>query len=279
MKVVYITGLAHSGSTLLGLLIGTHSRVTNIGEISCLRGFAQPDRSEGPGSLRYACTCGAVIASECLFWQHVNKSIHIAAGRTLADLDVNSSDDATFRRDNIRLFDAIVEVSGSDVLVDSSKVPGRLEKLMNIPDLEVIPIHLVRGATGQVHSMRKKHGGLGRHILAYNRVTWRIYRLLSKRYHVVVHYERLATDVRRELGMVMKGMGLEFESSQLQWTHHVHHDIGGNRMRFRRDSSVELDRSHESGLGRASRTLIDICSLPSRRLIGENNRWLDPCQG
>lgn len=32
MSIIYITGLSHSGTTLLSMLLGAHSQIVNVGE-------------------------------------------------------------------------------------------------------------------------------------------------------------------------------------------------------------------------------------------------------
>ena len=60
-KCIYICSAGHSGSTLLDLLLGSHSNVTSLGEINQLSKNL---------SLNTLCTCGEEIRS-CDFWKDI----------------------------------------------------------------------------------------------------------------------------------------------------------------------------------------------------------------
>ncbi len=53
------------------------------------------------------------------------------------------------------LFNAIADLSGADVIVDSSKSPARALALSRTPGLDVRMLHLVRDVRGVAYSLRK----------------------------------------------------------------------------------------------------------------------------
>jgi len=53
------------------------------------------------------------------------------------------------------LFDTIAELSGAEVIVDSSKSPARALALSRMPGFEVNMLHLVRDVRGVAYSLRK----------------------------------------------------------------------------------------------------------------------------
>ncbi len=61
IKVIYILGAGSSGSTLLSLLLGAHSRMVNVGEISHIDRYRALDLN---------CGCGERV-SKCSFWSKV----------------------------------------------------------------------------------------------------------------------------------------------------------------------------------------------------------------
>lgn len=65
LKVVYILSPGHSGSTLLGLLLGAHPAVATVGELK----FAPPGYRDGQ-----TCSCG-VRMEQCDFWQAVSERL------------------------------------------------------------------------------------------------------------------------------------------------------------------------------------------------------------
>ena len=75
-KCVYICSAGHSGSTLLDLLLGTHTKVASLGEISHL-----PKNI----SLNTICTCGEPVQS-CQLWKEVLNRISYSIG---VDIRIN----------------------------------------------------------------------------------------------------------------------------------------------------------------------------------------------
>ncbi|MCG3128947.1 MAG: hypothetical protein CHACPFDD_03843 [Phycisphaerae bacterium] len=65
MRVVYILSPGHSGSTLLGLLLGAHPAVATAGELK----FVPPGYREG-----HTCSCG-VRMEQCDFWRAVAEQL------------------------------------------------------------------------------------------------------------------------------------------------------------------------------------------------------------
>ncbi len=62
-RILYVLGLAYSGTTLFGLSIGRHSKVLNLGEIVNLENDYHP---------KGRCTCGETL-SNCSFWKKIGK--------------------------------------------------------------------------------------------------------------------------------------------------------------------------------------------------------------
>jgi hypothetical protein len=65
LKIIYVLGPAYTGSTLLGLALGSHGSILNLGEVTNL----ESDYSDGS-----KCTCGKVLI-ECGFWSEIRRSI------------------------------------------------------------------------------------------------------------------------------------------------------------------------------------------------------------
>ena len=262
MKVVFIGSLAHSGSTLLDLMLNAHPEVTSVGELKQLGRFAHPAGDK----FNKSCTCGAPRLWDCVFWERVNAFIHDATGQTLADLNVdNYGDVKTFRADNALLFKAIAATAGTPVVVDSSKNWRRLSLLIDNPDMDVLPIFLLRDPKGQVcSSLRKKNGGLAALIKDYVVTNVRLHAVIANRRHAIVRYEQLVGQPEATLSSLMQAMGLSFDSLQLDWSIHRRHNVGGNRMRRRDHSVLKLDERWRQSLTLAQRLAIDIGTLPGR---------------
>ena len=277
MKVAYVVGLGRSGSTLLDLMLNAHSQVFTVGEIKDLWVYAHMKkqvRRKPRGHLTNGnrCTCQAESIWECDFWAGVNRRLEGQEGVTLADLEVQSKDEERFRRDNARLFQAVGEESGSQVVVDSSKGLSRLLRLMDVPGLEVIPVHMVRDPWGRANSVRKDRNKALAPAIQYSYNALRVFWALRGHPHPMLQYEDLVADPEGELRPVMEAMGLEFEAGQLEWAGQESHNIAGNRMRRGSDSTLRLDTSWKEELSPFQKAGVGLFSLPGRVLNSAKER-------
>ena len=233
--------MGRSGSTLLDLIISSHSQVTSLGEIHLL----SPWRRKSPQTiLEHRCTCGAKPILDCLFWQEVEH----CSGISLQELDMDSKDPVIFKQHNQAIFQAAATVSGSKFIIDSSKDIGRLEKLVAIKDFNIIPIHLVRPPGGVVYSNIKSGNNWLTVTRLYTHNFMHTRRFLENRHSFTIHYEELASTPQQTLARLMKWLELSFEETQLNWKSAPHHNIFGNNMRFSEDSQIKLDNEWEKKL-------------------------------
>lgn len=171
MRIVYILAASHSGSTLLAMLLGAHRETVSVGE---LKATSLGNTDE------YRCSCGTIL-KECGFWKDVCGCMQkrgVAFTPVDAQTDYRSGGTWYTRRllkplhrgrvlegvrdaalllspdwrrrlpqlqhRNAALVASVCEVSGARVVVDSSKVALRLKYLLQIPDLNVSVVRLVR---------------------------------------------------------------------------------------------------------------------------------------
>lgn len=254
--VVYIAGRGYSGSTLLDLLIGSHSGAVSLGE---LRALSERTRAKGKRFDQERCTCGAPTLYDCPFWSHIDRRIRTTVDHDLGTIDVYDPDH------NRAILSAIGERSGADLVVDSSKQPARLQQLLEDDRLDVRPVHLIRGPLGEVYSHIKRGEDLRHKIRMYNRDTVEIHRMLEGRDHRVVRYEHLARRPREVVAGLMEWLGMAPEADQLAWTTHEHHNISGNPMRFSGSSEIRVDESWRKGLGLRQKLTIALMTVPARQ--------------
>ena len=166
VRVLYVGGLGRSGSTLIERLIGQLPGVCAVGELVHLwdRGITEDER----------CGCGEPFR-QCPFWLQVGKAAfdgwdevdvsRVAALR--AQVDRNRFIPALARRHvspemrrllteytsyYARLYAAVVQVSGCDLVVDSSKHPSLAHCLRWQPDVDLRVLHLVRDPRAVAYS-------------------------------------------------------------------------------------------------------------------------------
>ena len=172
-QIIYIAGYGRSGSTVLDLLLGHLSPVVSVGELFM---FFRPDEL-------YRCSCGGRLQpphsdtspdeTECPFWRQVRQTYEQKISSTKRQ-PVGGTPGLAFRRSiegfaaplrsafwgkprslqksyNLQqkiLFEAIAEVSGKTIVVDSSKtaleVAWRPIMLQRATGYPVKVIHLVR---------------------------------------------------------------------------------------------------------------------------------------
>lgn len=138
MKLVYITSLAHSGSTVLNLSLGGHPRLVGLGEIHWMTTFSQEELED---EMRQACTCGSP-AGECRFWAPVFM-------RILGNLSAGVEE--KYRM----IFEAFEMLYGTEaVIVDSSKRLANLRLLHAMPDVEVKALFMLKDVRGFTVSHR-----------------------------------------------------------------------------------------------------------------------------
>ena len=135
LTLLFIASFPHSGSTLLDLLLGAHSRIESLGEISTLGRYTAAPVDAAPLGRRQQCTCGAMNIWPCDFWSNVDRTLREQTEPSLRDLDVASPDFAKFALSNTLLFEAISRFTNKKVIVDFSKSIRRLQMLMQIETL------------------------------------------------------------------------------------------------------------------------------------------------
>ena len=173
-RVAYILAASHSGSTLLAMQLGGHPQACTAGELKGVRGDPET----------YRCSCGARV-KECEFWRRVTAGMGQRGfdfSIAQAGTNIQQTGDPLLRRllrplhrgplleavresglfalpqwhahrrriqaRNSALVKTLLQVSGADLIVDSSKVGLRLKYLLRNPDLEVRVLRLVRDGRG-----------------------------------------------------------------------------------------------------------------------------------
>jgi hypothetical protein len=197
---------------------------------------------------------------------------------------VDGGDDATFLRHNEALFVAIAQVSGSALIVDSSKSLPRLSRLLSVEAqgaaFEMQPVHLHRGPFGSINSARKRGDALRQAAYNYTRLFFLTRERLRGVRHLRVYYERLAADPRLEMARVMAWLNLPLEEGQFHWRDGVRRDIHGNDMRFGSSDQIRLDQSWRQQLSWRQKLGVLVWTLPvrlrSRWLYRRVRMWIKP---
>ena len=250
-NLIYITSNGHSGSTLLDMLIGSHSECITLGEIHQLTLKAKG-----------VCACGAANYKECSFWRDIDLRLQANGEPELSKLHVDSCYQDEFRRSNHALLGVLQEKTKARWFVDSSKKLTRLQSLLSDSSVNVLPIHIVRRPEGVVCSNMAKGRGFYASLHSYYSGLWSRYKFLRRKPHLLVSYEELCSCPEQVMSRIMNKLGLHFEVEQLDWTSHDHHNVNGNkRTRTTRQSSIRLDERWRRDLSIWQRLVVTLTTL------------------
>ncbi len=254
IPVIILAGEGHSGSTLLDLVMDSHSQVVGVGELSHYGDHLNS------GEL---CSCGNEI-KDCEFWQKVFEGVDVSklppTHRRKPDFLLNSDnflyyaggsekklDAREYARAAERVYKNIARFSGKKVVFDSSKDYDRAEAIIKFSeDLDITLLHLVRDGRGVAYSNIK----LGRRGFAFMK-RWAMtnikIELVKKRNknipNIFILYEDFVKDPKNILKFILGRVGLPFEPEMLRFKNNVHYQPGGNfnlRIKAKSDE-IKLD--------------------------------------
>lgn len=281
VKNVYICAAGHSGSTLLDLILGSHSNMVSLGEITQL-----PKNL----SLNTSCTCGSPV-QDCGYWTRVlsllteRLQLDIAKNPYLLELGfidarvvidhkkqtkwygirrkiVTGLTYLSWRyrmpgltiftkaydramKNNLALYDCVREVSGCRVVVDSTKHYMKAVGIYRSAPAQTKIILLTRDGRGVFYSNLKRKFGRRRSLESWLKHFSRALPLFANQLPasavLQVRYEDLCRDPTSTLQTVCKFIGLDFESAMLDFSTHIHHIANGNDMRFIESSEIRCD--------------------------------------
>jgi hypothetical protein len=189
VKVLKITGLGRSGSTILDIVLGNHTDIESVGEVGSLirTGWISHESLRGidPKRLRRRlCTCGKRLdvlyvdtpGEACPFWASVPREwlartdgdsiesyprfenafeLKRRWPRLLYEKRRPSALFQAYAGLTLTFFDSIRAVSGKPIIVDSATVPIRTFALGMMPGIDLYVVHLVRDGRGVITSNRK----------------------------------------------------------------------------------------------------------------------------
>jgi Sulfotransferase family len=299
-RVLYVMGLYRSGSTILDILLGNQPGLSGVGELRNLPIMGW----EGVG----VCACGQPV-HECDFWRTVRSDWEQKFGadcterlkrlqgrferiRSFPAVSLHAfGRSRQFEEYSVLLgglFEAIRNVSGSDIIVDSTKYPARAWALLRNRDIDLQVIHLVRDGRAVIWSMmRQLNTDLEGQVIEVPRTRiafhttrqWLLTNLASDLVRrsagtraMLMRYEDLVHQPARELERI----GSLIDADMTDLTHRildgadlgVGHTVAGNRVRMGGAVRLRPDTEWQSRLPAGDRATF-------WRLAG----WLAKCYG
>ena len=296
LKVLYVAGLGRSGSTILANTLGQVDGFFSGGELNFIWKHALIENR--------LCGCGKP-SQECPFWRPVfdegfggqseslaremmrlqhsgARTRHIPLMLTEGGRRKLRARLGKFLNDTGRLYGAIQSLSGSRVIVDTSKEPAYGYALGMVPGVDLRVLHLVRDPRAAAYSWAKKKpqpDSDEREFMhqktptqsavlwdAWNAAIEALWRQMPAKY-LRLRYEDFISDPRRNFQEILKLTGEEDAELPLVGEREVKlgisHTVSGNPNRFD-TGTVELrqDRAWQKQMKPRDRALVTALTLP-----------------
>lgn len=301
--VAYVAGAARSGSTLLERILACVPGFCAVGEIVFIweRGLRRNDR----------CGCGERFL-DCPFWIEVGVKafggwdrvdvaeaialrhavdrhrhlLSLAGHRRHGSLGAAIAD---YRTLTGRLYQAVRDVSGADVIVDSSKHVGYALVLRDTPGLDLRLIHMIRRSHGVAYSWTKRvvKPGVGDgEYMSVHGIPWTIGLWLADNalfdavsrgipYSARIRYESLVADPAGEVRRVLSELGLGTGDLRLSFLSEsaaslpASHALSGNPMRFQQGQiALRADEEWREAMSGPRKAVISLATWPLLRRYG-----------
>ena len=228
-KVVLILGSGHCGSTLLDLILSSNQQAFGVGELVSLTKSRDFFTGKKPASNLHG--------FEDSFWtpDFLRRIEPFLAEKSLSYRLVNKLQPRLLKN-RVKLYEQILERSGTPLLIDSSKELGWVRRsLRQINATNTISPFLIlikRHPAGVINSYLRKYPERGfekileNHHQKMNRLEdfFRSYSGEKK----IVNYEDLASEPEQEIERISSWLGMDFDEEMLSFWKHSHHHINGN---------------------------------------------------
>ncbi|MBM9513975.1 sulfotransferase [Desulfogranum marinum] len=288
IRMVYLTSVEHSGSTLIACLLGGHPQVMTVGE------FGTPFPKNGN------CSCGAIY-QDCAFWQ---KWAELAEQNSvpfeLGNFDINILPDPAggFWEDlfyyqfplkivdrirdtlylllpqrnkaaqakidrSVRLAKILCDAAGASVFLDTTKNPLQAGFLAQHQQVDLKVICLVRDGRGVMNSLLTKERTYTPES-AVDSWLWGIRNMERAQRHYVgssqvyfLKLEELCQQPELKLTELLKFVGVEVDDVEFDYSQAKRH-IVGNRMRHFFDGTIKKpDEAWRSELSKENLALFE----------------------
>ncbi len=302
IKVVYITGVFRSGSTLFDTILGNTNGVMSVGELVNVQELAW---SKGE-----YCSCGKK-GDECEFW----KAVYLKWTKRFPNVSIQTFSSIQHKVERFRywpsifiyyiykpsfvknyieyiqaLYECISEVSGCNVIVDSSKNPGRALALTLVPKIDLYVIHFIRDGRGVAWSCLRKFEvdlkkGLQRKIdpipVWKTAIRWvtinvssSLILLFTRVKSIRIHYEYLVNNTRSTLSKTSEFVDIDTDKiiKVLDESRPIspQHTIAGNRMRMNKQIKITIDDEWRTKMSKSDLKLFWLLAGITSRFYGYN---------
>jgi hypothetical protein len=293
MKILYLMGAGHVGSTVIDVVIGAHPRIESLGEA-----WKLPGAWLDPASER-VCACGAPIRA-CAFWREARgywaelvgdddvgryvggmsrfEGSRAAWAHLLRSRVAPSDAFEDYVRRNRALYEAVLRTSGKHMIVESSLSPRRAFVLSRTPGVDLHLVHVVRDGRGVIWShqnpakraVRKSFEPAStfettRYWISANLQSAFVYAQVPAERRMRLRYEDFATDPDAALARLGAFVGEDLSGlltaeRAIRQPAPQRHTPGGNRVRLQREVQVRRDFGWMEHLPARDRDLFWLCA-------------------
>lgn len=296
LKVLYIAGYGRSGSTIMAEILGQTTGMVSVGEVSRMwdSALVRPN----------ACGCRRLVPN-CPFWNEVfglafggmdkvepkeldralkkyARTRRVAFGSSQSPSKNDPMDLIHLRSNLAQLYHAIAEISGSPVIVDSSKLPAYGHLLDQIPGIDIYVVHMVRDPRAVAYSWSRKtvqqvtgipsmRIGFVKSALLWNGLnltTEKAFgsKLRGNRY-LLLKYEDFAAQPRSTYRTILDFLGGRSANgpfiSDTRVKLDTNHIVAGNNSRFENGLvDIEADREWESRMSASRKIIVSALTWP-----------------
>lgn len=234
VPVIFVLGMSHSGSTLLGRMLDMHDSILCVGELMRIKEAIQKEMP---------CSCGEKIP-ECEFW---SRYIPI----------IERANNFQYKRFTPDLYETFGKISEKDVIVDLSK--NKALRMMNSifssrhwESYNAGFILVLRDPRGVAASAVRSGRELERFLSRYIKWMKRFQKFVRKRKEkvVVVRYEDLCLYPEHEIKRICSFIGVNFKTNMLLPADKRHHFIHSSTSGYMRNiNKLEVDERWRRELG------------------------------
>jgi len=297
IRVAYLAGTSHCGSTLLALLMNSHPQVASVGEVSPSLAIQRRDE------LGFDCSCGQKVDA-CPFWQAVARKVNSQGvpfstqnwtndyqyklgmlGKTVREysfhpllqhaqrlairLPLYRRKIARTDRANRAFMRAILEQTGAGLFFDTTKLLLRLKHLLQVEGLDVRVVRMIRDVRAFAVSMRRKGYTLQRAAEHWKQFHLSADRLFKSHPHLKVfelRYEDLCSEPDSSLDRLGRFLDVG-PFSPSRFIDPGEHHVLGNSMRLRGPLEVRLDEKWRTELHEdEQKAVVEVAGQTHRRL-------------
>ncbi|MGB3296188.1 MAG: sulfotransferase [Phormidesmis sp.] len=232
-------GTAHCGSTLLTMILGSHSDCLALGEVSNM-----------PEAYRLKKPICSVCQGDCSFWERsfteqerslLSKGFSERRLHRYIPLKLEKTVRGFLKNDQVfNPYSLIASKTNKKVLIDSTKTVYWLNKKLAAREfqdnlLDARLIHLIRDGRAVMNSYLRRKQAQGMTVQKFGEM-WakrinnenNFFDSFSGGKKIQLRYEKFATEVEETLKSLCDWLDIDFQPEMVNYWQHQHHAISGN---------------------------------------------------